>query len=116
LETHNDTAGKTMDVAPAPGPGAANSIPLATVLVAVIMLGIGVLLGYFGRPLVEPQPVAATVVASADTGNPSAASGADRPASNPSAATLMDAVIDQTRHFKGDPGAPITIVEFGDFQ
>jgi hypothetical protein len=105
-----------MDVAPVPGSGAANSIPLATVLVAVIMLGIGVLRGYFGRPLVEPQPVEATAVAAADTGDPSAANGADGPASNPSAATLMAAVIDQTRHFKGDPGAPVTIVEFGDFQ
>jgi protein-disulfide isomerase len=29
---------------------------------------------------------------------------------------LMDAVVAQTRHFKGDPNAPVTIVEFGDFK
>jgi protein-disulfide isomerase len=29
---------------------------------------------------------------------------------------LMDAVVAQTRHFKGDSNAPITIIEFSDFQ
>jgi hypothetical protein len=31
-------------------------------------------------------------------------------------ATLLDAVIAQTRHFKGNTNAPVTIIEFGDFQ
>jgi hypothetical protein len=55
-------------------------------------------------------------VAAADTGNPSAASEASQPASTPSTAALMDAVVTQTRHFKGDANAPITIIEFSDFQ
>jgi protein-disulfide isomerase len=28
---------------------------------------------------------------------------------------LMEALIPQVRHFKGDPDAPVTIVEFSDF-
>jgi protein-disulfide isomerase len=30
--------------------------------------------------------------------------------------TVMDAVVSQTRHFIGDPGAPVVIIEFSDFQ
>jgi len=36
-----------------------------------------------------------------------------QPATQP---TMMDLVVGQTRHFKGDPDAPITIIEFSDFQ
>lgn len=32
------------------------------------------------------------------------------------AVTLLDIVAEQTRHFKGDPDAPITIIEFSDFK
>jgi protein-disulfide isomerase len=29
---------------------------------------------------------------------------------------VMDAVLDTARHFEGDPNAPVTLVEFGDFK
>ena len=87
-----------------------------TVLVGLAMLLIGVLVGFFGRSLVTPQAVSETSVAAAETGNPSAASEASQPASAPSPQALMDAVVAQTRHFKGDANAPITIIEFGDFK
>jgi protein-disulfide isomerase len=32
------------------------------------------------------------------------------------AVTLLDVVAEQTRHFRGDPDAPITIIEFSDFK
>jgi protein-disulfide isomerase len=83
----------------------------ATLFVGVLMLCIGMLAGYFGRPLVTPQPLEAAPVASTE-----APPASNSPSGQPSAATLMDAVVAQTRHFKGSPDAPVTIVEFGDFQ
>jgi protein-disulfide isomerase len=80
------------------------------------MLVVGTMVGYFGRPLVAPQPLDATPVASVDTPEPSAASNVPPVGGNPSPAMLMNAVVAQTRHFKGDPDAPVTIVEFSDFR
>ena len=92
-------------------PTVARSSLLVTAVVGLVMLGAGVLAGYFGRPLVTPRPLGATpVTPTVGAANPPAA------ASDPSAVTLMEAVIAQTRHFKGDPNAPVTIIEFGDFQ
>ncbi len=79
--------------------------PLATLVAGLL---VGILVGYAGRPLVTPKPLSPPPVTSESSANPSA--------SNPSSATLMDAVIAQTRHFEGDPNAPVTIIEFGDFQ
>jgi protein-disulfide isomerase len=76
------------------------------------------MMGFFGRSLVTPQPLDAAPVVSVDTPEPPVVSESDAvPAGgNPSPAMLMDAVVAQTRHFKGDPDAPITIVEFSDFR
>ena len=82
-----------------------------TILVGLTMLVVGALLGYFGRPLVTPRPLEALAVAAATPQDEVAASAAD-----PSAATFMDAVVAQTRHFKGNADAPVTMVEFSDFQ
>jgi len=85
-------------------------------VVGVVMLGIGLLAGYFGRPLVNPEPTTALAVASADSGNQAAARSASPAVPDSSGPALMDGVITRTRHFKGEPSAPITIIEFGDFQ
>ena len=92
------------------------------------MLLAGLLLGYYWRPLVNSQaqvlgkPSASSSgtgnsganPASANLGaNPSSTNPAGSPSSTP---TLMEFLISQTRHFKGDPNAPITIVEFSDYQ
>jgi hypothetical protein len=87
-----------------------------TIAVGLLMLGTGLLLGYFGRPLIRPQPPIPASVASADTGSQSAASDVNPAADDRPQPTLMEGVVAQTRHFKGDPDAPITIVEFGDFK
>lgn len=80
----------------------------ATPVVGLAMLVLGLLGGYFGRPLLAPQSsqVAADPSTTAsDAGNPPARQEA-----------LMEAFVAQTRHFKGSSDAPVTILEFGDFQ
>ncbi len=64
---------------------------IPTWIVGVVMLVIGMLIGFFGRPLVIPAPA---------TG----------------AAAVVQAVLAQTRHFKGSANAPVTMIEFSDFQ
>lgn len=83
-----------------------------TPIAALVMLVIGLLGGYLGRPLLAslantPTPVVkATPVSAAPSGNESA----------PSAEEMMQNLVAQTRHFRGEANAPVTIIEFGDFQ
>lgn len=65
-----------------------------TMLVGVVMLFMGIMIGYLGRGPAAPS----------------------NQANQPKPATLMDSIVSQTRHFKGDPKAPVTMVEFSDFQ
>jgi protein-disulfide isomerase len=75
-------------------------------VLAVMMLVVGLMLGYYGRPMIEqatatPVPVAAV------------------PAPQPlpqQQSELMPYLIKQTRHFRGSPEAPITLIEFADYQ
>ena len=87
----------------------------ATPIVGVLMLAVGLLGGYFGRPLLLPQSPASVALAQSGAASPSetSASPQNQP-SNPD--ELMAFVVSQTRHFKGDPNAPVTIIEFSDFQ
>jgi len=77
----------------------------ATPLVGVVMLIIGLLGGYYGHPLVNDTGEQATVPQSIA---PSQAGAGNE--------ELMAYLVSQTRHFKGDPDAPVTLIEFGDFQ
>jgi len=103
---------------------------LVVIINGLIMLAIGIVIGYLGRPLVAPEsaPEAQTIVITA-TPDPAAVTATTQPeastlfptptanaASATQAADLMTTVIGQTRHFRGDPNAPVTIVEFADFQ
>lgn len=83
----------------------------ATPIVGLVMLIVGLLIGYTIRPLTLAQTPNA---ASASTIAPPAAI----PTTDNSAAqqNLMASVVEKTRHFRGDPNAPVTIIEFGDFQ
>lgn len=111
---------------------------LGPLITLVIGLGLGFLAGFAGRPYLmsqsQPsvaltqegvaQPSAAATPASAaqpaaPTSAPATSSNAatDDTASREAAAQrVMDVLIAQTRHFKGDPNAPVTIIEFSDFQ
>lgn len=80
----------------------------ATPIVGVVMLIIGLFGGYYGRPLVGDDGDQAVV--------PQAIAPAQPQGSEVSNEELMDYLNSQVRHVMGDPDAPVTIVEFGDFQ
>jgi hypothetical protein len=92
----------------------------ATLLVGLVMLLVGLAAGLLLRPLI-PWPGAPDAVAQA-TAAPSGAGPAlptttvDAAANATQAAAIMDAVMGQTRHFRGDPNAPVTLIEYSDFQ
>lgn len=79
----------------------------ATPVVGLLMLVVGFLGGYLSRPLLASQITPAT---------PTAASTQGSAATSSSAVELMQNVVAQTRHFKGEEGAPVTVIEFSDFQ
>jgi hypothetical protein len=88
----------------------------ATPLLSIIMLMIGLLGGYFGRPVVESTQSTPTSDA-----NPTSGSGTiivPTPDVDPAAQQqeLMAMIISETRHFQGNPDAPVTIIEFSDFK
>ncbi|HNB53774.1 MAG TPA: hypothetical protein PK530_17635 [Anaerolineales bacterium] len=94
----------------------------ATPIVGIFMLIAGLLGGYFLRPLFDtPIIMEATETPSASAEQPTspAAQAPTEPVSEDQAARqqeLMNMVIAQTRHFKGAENAPITLIEFSDFQ
>lgn len=91
----------------------------------LITLVVGLVLGYVARPAVETLfPGNETPAAPAPSATSPAVAGAPTPAASPTADPTQEAMLDQLnqmvleqiRHFKGDPNAPITVVEFADFQ
>lgn len=110
-----DTEGST--ISPAEPSQAAFTIVIqswATPILGFVMLIIGLLGGYYGRPLLEAggNPTV--------SGQNSSADAVTIPTPDAELATqqqaLMKAVVSETRHFKGDSDAPVTIIEFSDFQ
>lgn len=81
----------------------------ATPIVGLIMLVIGLAGGYFGRPLLTPE-------ASLPEALPTAPAVSLPDEAPQSAEEMMDFLAGQVRHFKGDANAPVTIIEFSDFQ
>jgi hypothetical protein len=96
-----------------------------TPALAVLMLVVGLLAGYFGRPLLN-KPVEITPVVAVETTPVVAVSGTQAPvattAIDPTMAAiasqqqLMDYLVSHTTHFKGDANAKVTIIEFSDYQ
>jgi protein-disulfide isomerase len=81
----------------------------ATPIVGLVMLVFGLLAGYAARPLVSPLLSRATptptVIAEVDASETTAAQQG-----------LKDIVVAQTKHFLGEPDAPVTLIEFSDYQ
>lgn len=80
----------------------------ATPIVGVVMLLVGLAGGFFLRP---SAPIAAV-----PTQTPAPAEPPQSQASETDREALMAALLPQVRHFLGDPNAPVTIIEFSDFQ
>ena len=84
-----------------------------TLVVGLLMFVVGAAAGYFGRPLIsreqanETQPPAVPEQTSVPGAAETQAAGAE---------DLMDFLVEETRHFIGDEDAPVTIIEFSDFQ
>ena len=76
-----------------------------TPIVGMIMLIIGLLGGYYARPATLGQLPASVALVTPAAKDQTAAQ-----------KSLMDSVVAKTRHFKGDANAPVTIIEFADFQ
>ena len=86
-----------------------------TLFFGLVMLAFGLLAGYLGRPLLAPAPTESPTAAAplTSTATPTAET-TDSLAAQRMA--LMQAIIAKTRHFKGNPEAPVTLIEFSDFQ
>ncbi len=119
----DQSPGVTQEGAPEPQEAQATSPPALTItfqtwatpLVGLVMLALGLLGGYFGRPLLDTaRPPSPQSAASAPaTPNPALGGTGDQEAQQQA---LMEALIQQTVHFKGNPDAPVTLIEFSDFQ
>jgi hypothetical protein len=84
----------------------------ATPIVGLVMLLVGLLGGYFLRPAI-PAGLATTSSPSSSVVQTQQA----RPTVDPTAAKqLMDYLVSQVKHFQGDANAPVTMIEFSDFQ
>jgi hypothetical protein len=91
----------------------------------VIALVVGLLAGYFGRPLLDKGSdtnggVAAvtspTATLPADQATVTTGTVDPTMAAINSQQQLMDYLISHTTHFQGDPNATVTMIEFSDYQ
>ena len=73
-------------------------------LIGIAILFTGLLIGFSKRPLLTSK----------DQGSAPAAEASK--SEEQRRKTLVQTITAQTRHFKGDPDAPVTILEFSDFQ
>jgi protein-disulfide isomerase len=97
----------------------------ATPIIGVVMLIVGLFGGYYLRPIFSPAAVSEATKAvedntTSDTVSAAGNATATVPMSDEERVAqqqkLMTAVVDRTRHFLGDPNAPVTLIEFSDFQ
>ena len=95
-----------------------------TPVLALVMLVVGLLGGYFGRPLLTKSTSGdgdVTLVTTPTAGTPVAqatrqSSGDPTYDAITTQQEFMDYVISHTTNFKGDPDALVTIIEFSDYQ
>jgi len=93
-----------------------------TPVLGIVMLVVGLLAGYYARPYVTARfPDMAGTTSEEAAGPTEAVAGTPAPTVDPtevaaSREQMMTFLVDQARHFIGDENAPITMIEFSDFQ
>ncbi len=87
-----------------------------TPALAVIALVVGLLAGYFGRPLINKNTPADNGVAELVT-PPAAQTASPTATIDPQQVQqIMASIVAQTTNFMGDPNATVTLIEFSDYQ
>ena len=89
-----------------------------TLIFGVLMLFVGLLVGYLMHPYIpldSSSSAEAAVVPLPNSGADTQAIG-ESPIDGPSQEEMMDFLVSQTRHLKGDPEASVLVLEFSDFQ
>ena len=93
-----------------------------TPVLGIIMLVVGLLAGYYVRPYVTTRfPDMAGTTSEGVTSPTEAIAGTPAPTVDPTQVAesrdqMMTFLVGQARHFIGDENAPITMIEFSDFQ
>jgi hypothetical protein len=96
-----------------------------TPAISVVMLVVGLLVGYFIHPVIAKDTQPTQNVAAATTPIPTstvAQAAAPTVTLDPTMAAissseeLMNYLISKTNHFQGNPDATVTLIEFSDFQ
>jgi protein-disulfide isomerase len=86
-----------------------------TPALALLALVVGLLGGYFGRPLINKNDSTGGVaVVTQSAANPTATVDSTQQAIT--AQQVMTSLISQTKNFQGDPNATVTLIEFSDYQ
>jgi len=128
VQSESELVEATEDVGPPEENPAAFTLVIqswATPIIGIVMLIVGLLGGYYLRPIFSDAATPITTVAVEDNATSEAVSVAgNATATAPMSADersaqqqqLMTAVVERTRHFLGDPDAPVTIIEFSDYQ
>ena len=84
-----------------------------TPIVGLVLLVVGLLAGYFLSPMITP----ALPAEAGGSSSVPAPTEAPQPTVDPATRQqLMDFLLPQVTHFKGDANAPVTLIEFSDFQ
>jgi hypothetical protein len=106
----DESIGETTEDKPRRPAMVINVYSWATPVVGVLMLVLGLLGGYFGRPLITEEAEPAAVAGSSEVvPTPDPADDARRQ-------EMMNFLVEKVTHFKGEESAPVTIIEFSDFQ
>lgn len=83
----------------------------ATPIIGLVMLLVGLAGGYFGRPYLTGEAGKGQQAAQATAPVVSAPENAPQ-----NAEEMMKFLVGQVKHFKGNPDAKVTLIEFSDFQ